>query len=176
MYIWFFPPAFTLELKLCALLHNCCTFFFVVPDCHPCLRSLPQCVFICRFVGLLKITKLADPAVCPGFALARDFSGLLFLAAADSFPTLVFCNGEGNDGGLHFGCGHLCICACEHMSRAQTTAVVWRQKNKPTRTAGKRDFRMKRICEDEICWNLFAQATWGNAKNLHVACLARLNS
>lgn len=24
-------------------------------------------------------------------------------------------------------------------------------KNKPTRTAGKRDFRMKRICEDEIC-------------------------
>lgn len=95
-----------------------------MPGCHPCLRSLPQCVFICRFVGLLKITKLPDPAVSPHFALARDFSGLLFLAAADSFPTLVFCNGEGNDGGFHFGCGHVYICACEHMSRGQTTAVV----------------------------------------------------
>lgn len=115
--------AFTLELKLCSLLHNCCT-FLSAPDCHPCLRSLPQCVFICRSVGLLKITKLPDPAVCHGFVLGRDFSGLLFLAAADSFPTLVFCNGEGNDGGLHFGCGHTCICACERISSGQTTAAV----------------------------------------------------
>lgn len=69
------------------------------------------------------MTKLPDPAACPGFALVRDFSGLLLLAAADSFPTLVFCNGEGNDGGLHFGRGHFCICACECMSRAETLAL-----------------------------------------------------
>lgn len=47
--------------------------------------------------------------VSPRFALARDFSGLLFLAAADSFPTLVFCCVErerGKDGkGFSLGVG-----------------------------------------------------------------------
>lgn len=61
-----------------------------------------------------------NSVVSPHFALAKDFSGLLFLAAADSFPTSVFCCGEGNVGKMErvsvwvwvWAYVHLCVCVC----------------------------------------------------------------
>lgn len=63
--------------------------------------------------------------VSPRFALARNFSGLPFLAAADSFPTLVLCCGEGNDGkGFSLGVGMCTSVRVSTCKREQTTAVV----------------------------------------------------
>lgn len=45
------------------------------------------------------------------FSLARRFFGLLFHAAADSFPTLVFCCRAANEGGFQFGCRLPCTCS-----------------------------------------------------------------
>lgn len=72
--------------------------------------------------------------VSPRFALARDLSGLLFLAAADSFPTLVFCCGEGNEGMMGrvsvwvWACVHLCVWV--HVERADHCSS-WRWMKSP---------------------------------------------
>lgn len=56
-------------------------------------------VFVCS----CSRCKHPDPEVSY-FSLARHFFGLLFYAAADSFPTLVFCCRAANEGGFQFGC------------------------------------------------------------------------
>lgn len=80
--------------------------------------ALTACFDLFSFCRPAYFTSSPDPVVSPSFALARDFSGLLFLAAADSFPTLVFCCGEGNERMMGrisvwvWACVY--ICACEH--------------------------------------------------------------
>ena len=81
--------------------------------CHPCPSSLSQHVLICVFVGPCTLQARLSSGQPLFFALARDFSGLLFLTAADSFPTLVCCCMVENEGWkeFHFGCGYLCMWA-----------------------------------------------------------------
>ena len=84
--------------------------------------------------------ELPSPVVSPRFCTGKRFSsGLLFLAAADSFPTLVFCCGEwewGEDGkGFSLG---VCMCTSVHVStcRKARPLQLLRTDEKPTHTAG----------------------------------------
>lgn len=77
------------------------------------LMDSPSVYF--NLLSLLVVAQDINPEVSH-FSLAIRFFGLLFHAAADSFPTLVFCCRAANEGGLQFGCRHPCTCS-ELLSR-----------------------------------------------------------
>lgn len=105
---WCFPQYLKAGSHLFFLIYS-----VLYSGCHPCPNSLSQHVLICVFVGPCTLQAPLSSGQPLFFALARDFSGLPFLTAADSFPTLACCCMVENEGWkeFHFGCGYLCIWA-----------------------------------------------------------------